>query len=213
MANADTPMGFRPIRHRNGAAYNGAVNPYYIKNTSNQALFIGDLVVINGTSNTTAIEVPGGGKYAIGTLPEIVIAEVADGKRATGAIVSFSPDPLALENVHRLDATERVAWVSDDPDLIYECQGDSATAAQATDVGAGAPFVQTHNGSAVTALSGMELDVSELGTNPQDMLVVVRMVNREDNETTAVNAKYEVMISNHTFRPEGAETNDGLLPV
>ncbi len=213
MANADTPMGFRPVRHRNGAPYNGAANPYYIKNTSNQALFIGDLVVINGTSNTAAVTVPGAGSFAIGTLPEIVIAQIADGKRATGAIVAFSADPTALENQYRLDATERVAWVADDPDVVFECQGDSATAAAATDVGAGAPFVSTHSGSTTTGLSGMELDVSELGTNPQDMLIVMRLVNRVDNDGTLVHAKYEVMISNHTFNPEGAETNDGLLPV
>ena len=45
MANTDSPFGLRPIRHRNGAAYNGAANPYYINSTYATALFIGDPVV------------------------------------------------------------------------------------------------------------------------------------------------------------------------
>ncbi len=214
MANADTPMGLRPIRHRNGAPYTGAANPYHISNATNNTLFIGDMVLITGTSNTTAISVPGAGTFAVGTLPTILrVASPADGQRCSGVIVAFAADPTALENQYRLDSTERVAYVCDDPDVVFEIQGDSATVAAPTDVGAAAPYVQTHQGSTTTGLSGMELDVSELGTNPQDLLLVMRLVNRKDNETEAIHAKYEVVISNHTLNPEGAETNDGLLPI
>ncbi len=214
MANADTPFGLRPIKHRNGAPYNGAVNPYYVSNATNNTLFIGDMVLITGTANTAAVTVPGAGSFAIGTLPEILrVASPADGQRCSGVIVSFAADPTALENQYRLDSTERVAWVCDDPDVVFEIQGDSATAPAATSVGAAAPYVQTHQGSTTTGLSGMELDVSELGTNPQDLLLVMRLVNRPDNATTLIHAKLEVIISNHTLNPEGAESNDGLLPI
>ncbi len=213
MANADTPFGLRPIKHRNGAPYTGAANPYYVSDATNNTLFIGDPVLITGTSNTAAVTVPGAGSFAIGTLPTILKCAVSDGNRCSGVIVGFAADPTGLENQYRLDSTERVAYVCDDPDVVFEMQGDSATAPAATSVGAGAPFVQTHSGSTKSGLSGIELDISELGTNPQDMFIVMRMVNREDNDTTAVHAKLEVIISNHTLNPEGAESNDGLLPI
>lgn len=45
MANIDAPFGLRPIRHKSGAPYNGAVNPYYVASTYATALFIGDPVI------------------------------------------------------------------------------------------------------------------------------------------------------------------------
>lgn len=211
MANVDAPRGFVPIKHRNGAPYNGAVNPYYVSNANNADLFVGDLVLITGTSNTASVSVVGG-DFAIGTLPTVLVCTASDGNRCSGAIVSFSASPTALETTYRVNQTERVAWVADDPDLVFEVQGDTATAPAATDVGAGFPLING-TGSTTTGLSGMELDISEGGQNAQDMLILVRMVNRVDNDTTAIHAKCEVIISNHTSNPEGAETNDGILPV
>jgi len=52
MANTDAPFGLRPIRHRNGAPYNGAFNHYYVASSYATALFVGDPVVKTGTSNT-----------------------------------------------------------------------------------------------------------------------------------------------------------------
>lgn len=213
MANADTPFGFRPIKHRNGAPYNSAANPYHVTNASNNALFIGDPVVIVGTSNTAAISVPGGGTFAIGTLPDILRASAGAGNRITGIIVGFYASPTALEDQYRVDATERVALVCDDPDVVFECQADSATDLAATSVGAAFNFVLTHGGSVTSGLSGAELDGSDEGTDPQDQLILTRFVNRDDNDATLTHAKCEVVISTHTFLPEGPVANDGLQGV
>ncbi len=212
MANADTPFGLRPIRHRNGAAYNGAANPYHVTNASNNTLFIGDPVVIQGTSNTAAIEVPGAGSFAIGTLPDILRATAGPGNRITGVIVGFAADPVSLENQYRLDSTERVAWVCDDPDVVFEIQADSATVLAATSVSA-AFNILISAGSTVTGLSGVELDGSEESTDPQDQLILMRFVNRDDNDATLVHAKCEVVISTHSLSPEGPVANDGLQGV
>ncbi len=213
MANADTPFGFRPIKHRNGAPYNGAANPYYLGTGNGTAMFIGDLVRVTGTSNTAVVSVPGAGDFAIGTLPEIIVATAGPGNRITGAIVSFSADPTALESVHRLASTERVVWVADDPDVIFEVQADSATDLAATSVGAAFNIVLTHTGSTTTGLSGMELDGSEESVDPQDQLILTRFINRVDNATTLTHAKCEVVISTHTFLPEGPVANDGLQGI
>ena len=50
MANADYPKGLMPIRHRNGAPFNGALNHYATATGDSTALFIGDPVKIAGGS-------------------------------------------------------------------------------------------------------------------------------------------------------------------
>jgi hypothetical protein len=205
MANPDTPFGLRPIRHKSGAPYNGAANPYYI-NSSNStgAIFIGDpMVRVAGGSNAAAISVPGAGDFAIGTLPEVEFTVIGTVSGATGMItgvvVAFAADPTALENVHRLDDTERVVWLCDDPDIVFEIQADGAITA--AEIGLNATTIQAHAGSTVTGLSGVELDTTT-GASPaadlSDQLRIVRAVNRVDNDTTLIHAKVEVVITQHT---------------
>ena len=92
MANVDTPFGLRPVRHKSGAPYNGAANPYYKPVGYATAMFIGDAVVTTGTSNTAAASAPGLGNFQIGTLPEVNRATVGDTNRITGVVVGFGAD-------------------------------------------------------------------------------------------------------------------------
>lgn len=199
MANPDTPFGLKPIRHRNGAPYNGAVNPYYINATYATALFIGEAVVkVAGGSNAAAIQVPGGGQFAIGTLPEIEKAAAGDTNRITGVIVAFAAQPDDLDTKHSKASTEGVAFVCDDPDVIFEIQADGAI--PAASVGLNAVLIDTHAGSAVTGISGTELDTTSdvPAADASNQLLIVRAVNREDNDTTLTHAKVEVLINQHT---------------
>ena len=157
MANADTPRGLRPLRHKSGAPYNGAANPYYLPSSYGTAVFIGDAVVKTGTSNTAAVSTPIG-DFEIGTLPEINAATVGDNNQITGVVVGFAPLPTDLETRHNKASTERVALVCDDPDVVFEIQADGAVAAAA--IGLNAVLIATHAGSADTGLSGMELDTT-----------------------------------------------------
>jgi len=196
MANIDAPFGLRPLRHRNGAPYNGAVNPYYIASDV-AALFIGDPVVKTGESNTAAITVPGGGHFPIGTLPEVTKATAGDGNAITGVIVGFAalPDNLSLK--HNTANTERVAFVCDDPDVVFEIQADGTIAA--AQVGLNAVLIYTNAGSAITGYSGAELDttIDVPAADASNQLTIQRVVNREDNAAGA-NARVEVKINNHT---------------
>mgnify|MGYP006137790821 CR=1 FL=1 len=45
MANVDRPSGLKPVRHKSGAPYNGAANPYFIPSGYATALYVGDPVV------------------------------------------------------------------------------------------------------------------------------------------------------------------------
>ncbi|MCP5072934.1 MAG: hypothetical protein GY947_06515 [Rhodobacteraceae bacterium] len=197
MANKDMPTGLRPVRHRNGAPYNGAVNPYYLPSSYATAMFVGDPVVKTGTSNTAAVELPTG-KWAIGTMPEINKTAAGDGNRITGVIVGFSAAPDSLGNNYNPASTERVALVCDDPDVIFEVQADGAV--PAASVGLNAVLIYTHSGSTTTGLSGAELDTTSdaPAADASNQLLILRAANREDNDTTLTHAKVEVLINQHT---------------
>lgn len=193
MANLDAPFGMRPIRHRNGAPYNGAVNPYYINSGYGTALFIGDPVdIVAGGSNTSEITVPGLGRFPIGTLPEIQASAAAG--IITGVIVSFAAQPTDLETVHSKTLTEGVALVCDDPDVIFEIQSDGIMAAD--EMGLNASIIVAA-GSATTGLSGVELDSTTENTTAGLELKILRAVNREDNDITLANGRMEVLINLH----------------
>jgi hypothetical protein len=212
MANVDAAFGLRPIRYMSGAPYNGAVNPYWIKNTSNNAVFIGDPVTITGTANTAQIEVPGAGSFIAGSLPEVLVTASGDGNPISGVVVSFAADPTALENVHRIDATERIAYVCDDPDVVFEIQGDTVATVDVTDVGNNADIIGAAGaGSTTTGLSSKELDSGTQSADASNQLILLRAVNRVGNDITAVHAQWEVQISSHTKRNAGGGADDGVL--
>ncbi len=198
MANNDSPFGLKPVRHRNGASYNGAVTPYYIPASYGTALFIGDPVIKTGTSNTAEVNVPGGGKFNIGTMPEVNKATAGDGNRITGAIVGFAALPADLSKNYNAASTERVAFVADDPDLVFEIQADGAI--PAASIGLNAVLIYTHSGNTSTGLSGVELDTTSdaPAADASNQLLIMRAVNRDDNDTTLTHAKVEVMINQHT---------------
>lgn len=198
MANTDAPFGLRPIKHKGGAPYTGAANPYYIPSTYATALFIGDPVIKTGTANTAEVTEPGAGKFIPGSLPEINKATAGDGNAITGVIVGFSPDPDNLSRSYNPASTERIAYVCDDPDVIFEIQADGAIAA--TQVGLNAVLIYTNAGSTTTGLSGVELDTSSdaPAADASNQLTILRVVNRTDNEAGSANTKVEVKINQHT---------------
>ena len=84
MANTDSPFGLKPIRHRNGAPYNGAANPYYIPASYGTALVIGDPVIKSGTSNTAEVEAPGAANSFPALFRPSPRQRAGDGKRNHG---------------------------------------------------------------------------------------------------------------------------------
>jgi len=196
MANTDTPMGLRPIRHRNGAPYNGAVNYYSVPASYGTALFVGDPVVKTGTANTTELSAPGAGTFPIGTLPEINKAAAGTTNRITGVVVAVCADPGNLGIIYNPASTAAVIAVCDDPDVIFEIQSDGVSTAAM--MGLNAVLVYTNAGSTVTGRSGAELSI---GTAPATtvgfQLNILRLVNRVDNEIGEF-SKLEVRINTHT---------------
>ncbi len=212
MANVDAPFGLKPVRYISGSPYNGAVNPYWVENAANNALFIGDPVTVTGTANTAQIDVPGAGTFPAGTLPAVLVTVSGDGNPVTGVVVSFSADPTALENVHRLDSTERVAWVCDDPDVVFHMQGDTVATIDVTDISNNADIIGAAGaGSTTTGISSKELDGATITADPSNQLIILRLANIVGNDIAAVHAIWEVMISSHTMRNSGGADDEGVI--
>jgi hypothetical protein len=192
--NNDTPFGLRPVRYRDGSPYNGAVNPYYVNSSYATALYVGDPVVkVAGGSNAAVV-----GEFPIGTLPEIEKATAGDGNAITGVIVGFAPDPDNLGRIYNPASTERVAYVCDDPNVMFEIQADGAIAA--AQVGLNAVLIYTHSGSTITGRSGAELDTTSdvPDADASNQLTILRVVNRPDNYAATAYTKVLVSINQHT---------------
>jgi hypothetical protein len=189
MANANTKFGLRPVRYLSGAPYNGAVNAYSVPTGDSTAIYIGDPVKLAGTAQT------------IGDQIYQDIAQAAVGDKCLGAVVGMSPvlgsgASGRDSTIYRAASTQRVIYVADDPNLVFEIQEvGTGTAFTANDIGLNASYV-VGSGSTTTGLSGVELDnTTEATTNTLD-LQIVGFVNRPGNEIGA-NAKWLVRINNH----------------
>lgn len=184
MANANSPFGLKPVRHRNGAPYNGAANLYYVPSSDSTAIFIGDAVKSAGDADA-ATGVP-------------TVAQVAAGDTIRGVVVGVIPD-TAQSTIYRAASTGRYLLVADDPDLEFEIQEDAVGGALAlASVGLNADLV-VGSGSTATGRSGMQLDTSDVKTATAQ-LRILGFVQRVDNEFASANAKVRVMINEHELK-------------
>lgn len=192
MANNDAPFGLRPVRHKSGAPYNGAAQHYYIPAGDATAVFIGDPVIIVGDSNDNEIN-----GFPPGTLSEVTRATVGDGNAITGVVVGVMADTRD-SLTYRAASTERVLVVADDPDLVFEIQADGTLTADS--VGLNAVLIATNAGSAVTGISGMELDTTSdvPAADASNQMTIQSLVRSVDNDLASANSKALVTITNHT---------------
>lgn len=190
----DAPFGLRPVRYINGAPYSGAGNWYWVDASDSTALFIGDPVVGDGTSNTAALSAMGAGTFAAGELQGVTRAAVTADTPILGvvtAVGAVTQDSLR----YRAASTERIVFVADSRDLVFEVQGDGALASTAVGLNCNLEF--THDGSTVTALSGAEIDVSEAATTANLQVKILGLSKRLDNQIETAGNIFDVIINRH----------------
>ena len=190
MANVDTPAGFRPVMHRNGAPYIGAFRLYSVAAGYGTALMIGDAVILAGTSQTI------GGR---------VLSDVercATGGVTVGVVVGVVPDTQDSLR-YRAASTLRTVMVADDPDLLFEIQeGSTGTALTANDAGLNVDYVVA-SGNTITGLSGTQINnATEATTNTLD-LHLIGPVARDDN-AVGYSRKWLVTFNRHQYRNQVA---------
>lgn len=182
MANTDTPFGLRPVRMAGGAPYNGAVNMYYVASTDATALFIGDPVVKDGSSDTDGVA---------------SVIRASAGGPFTGVVQGFVPDGTIDQTGYRAASTAAYVLVADDPNLEFEIQEDSVGGAlAAADIGLNASVIVAA-GSTYTLRSGVELDTSTKATTAGLELKILGISPRPGN-AVGTNAKVRVRINDHT---------------
>lgn len=191
MPNVSNPMGLVPVRTLHGAPWNQSLVRCFIPATDNNAMFIGDPVDLAGSADAGAV------------CPTVVRATAGAGNPVFGAIVAFEPDPNNLTLTYRPASTARYCWVVCDPLTVYEIQADGGAVLGPTEVGLNAVFI-AGSGNTRTGLSGWQMDsgtTTAPAVNATYQLLILRAVNRPDNDITSVNAKWEVLISLHRLNP------------
>ena len=200
MANLAAAFGGRPVRYVSNAPYNGAANLYY--STGASALYVGDPVVVNGSSNQAAYY----GSPA-GSLPSVVLATAGiagTGTPLTGFVVGFFGEDSASKS-YGVNGAARGVLVADDPSLVFEIMDDGVTALDYTAVqGTGILNLSTYSGSTATGYSGATLSTTSFPLNTAtssyfglDQLKVLRLATRSNNAVGA-NAVWDCMIVRHT---------------
>jgi hypothetical protein len=139
MANANTPRGLSPVGTITGAAYNEQGRLYAIANDGSNTYAIGDVVKVAGGSDTQGI--PYVNKAATTDTPVGVIV----GFRVSDPGVSLVGNTLALNTLYLpLNSGLRYAFVVDDPNVIFQVEGD-ATGVAAADIFKNAGLTITAN--------------------------------------------------------------------
>ncbi|MEM6682596.1 MAG: hypothetical protein AAF607_10165 [Pseudomonadota bacterium] len=178
MANSDTPTGLTPVRYMSGAPYTGATERFYVPASDSTAIFVGDPVRSAGSADARGVA---------------SVQRAGIGSTILGVVTSVVPVTRDSET-YRPANSERYVNVCTAKDVVYEVQSDATGALVANDVGLNADIVNG-TGSAITGLSGVELDSSSADTATAQ-LRIIGFVQREDNEIGA-NAKVEVIINEH----------------
>jgi len=193
MANVDRPNGLRPVGTLGAANWNGKVGMYAVDATDATAIYVGDLVKLDGTAGDAGERVYG---IDVEGMPQITVSTAGD--KSVGAVVGFLANQDSLTTKYRAALTARIALVSDDPNTVYEIQEvNSGTALTSAAVGLNANITNS-GGNTVTGVSGMELDNTTEATTAGLNLQILRLVQRPDNAIGAA-AKWLVKINDSEF--------------
>ena len=139
MANANTPRGLSPVGTITGAPFNEQGRLYAIASDASNTYAIGDVVKVAGSSDTNGV--PYATKAATTDTPVGVIV----GIRVSDPSVSLVGTTLALNTIYLpLSSGLRYVYVADDPNVIFEVEGD-ATGVAAADVFKNAGLTITAN--------------------------------------------------------------------
>ncbi|WP_376956379.1 hypothetical protein ABNQ39_00150 (plasmid) [Azospirillum sp. A26] len=185
MANVSAPLGFKPERRLDGAAWTGAVASYRIASGYSTSIYNGDVVKL---INTGYLNRAGAGDQMRG---------IFIGCEYTNAAGQRIKSPYWPASVTTLASQDVTAFVIDDPNMVFEAQMNAAATIPA-DLGANFNIVATA-GSAATGLSAEQLDYSTLTTSAAQFRLI-EVVSRPDNDPTSAYAKVLVAPALHDFR-------------
>jgi hypothetical protein len=115
---------------------------------------------------------------------------------------------VATDLPKRAASTTGYLFSTADPFIIYEIQASGTTVVAITSIGLNAVFIDS-GGSAITYLSGYELDTGDVTAPATDctfQMLILGAVEREDNDIAYANAKFLVLLTPHHFAHAGLES-------
>jgi hypothetical protein len=182
MANANTPMGFIPVRNAGNAPMSGGLETFYVPSTDGTALYIGDPVIKAGSADANGVA---------------TVTRATAGAAITGVVCGFAPDGTVNQTGYRAASTAAYVLVCTDPHQLYEIQEDAVGGAlAAVDVGLNADFIAAA-GNTYNRLSGFMLDTSTKATTVTLPLKIMGF-SQKPNNAIGANAKVLVKINVNT---------------
>lgn len=197
MANTSKIRGFLPVKHVTGAPYNGQANMYAVAAADATALFVGDPVKLDGSSNVDGLATvtkATQGASVLGVVVGIVPAKMdpVAGKMSAGSVALDTPQ-------YRAASTAAYVMVADAPDIVFEVEAVTGSNASysflAADVGLNADL-STVAGSTTTGTSAAALDMATKATTATLQFKILGTVQRVDNESTGASTKVLVKFNN-----------------
>jgi hypothetical protein len=188
----NAPNGLVPKKKIDGSAWTGKLGNYPIASGYGTALFKGDPVTILA-DGTLGIATPGSALVGVFWGVQFV--------PATGGLPVNSPNWVA--STATLGAQRALAFVIDDPDVLFTVQETNAAGAAGTpltlaDVGLNANM-RIGTGNAVTGVSGASLNnESEAVTATLDVNIIE--LDPEPGNVVGNFANWIVRLNNHRFR-------------
>jgi len=180
MANADNPNGFTPVRHLTGGTIR--TTEYPIVKEEATAIFSGDAVIMHTT-----------GKVVVSGATPVNLLGVFAGcsyTNAAGELVFSKYWPAAQATLNDEDA---VAYVYDDPYIVYRVQHDGTGALKDNN---GTFDLTVTAGSTNTGRSSQELSTTSLAADAP--VKQMRLVKAAGNAWGA-NAEVEVVFEDHVW--------------
>jgi hypothetical protein len=188
MANVNTPFGFKPLRDAASDGHNGGLEMFYVPASDGTAIYIGDPVTKNGSSDAAGVA--------------SVIRSTA-AQAITGIVQGFVPDGTTNMVGYRAASTAAYVLVNTNHDDLYEIQEDGVGGQlAAADIGLNADIIAAA-GNAYTKRSGFMLDTSTKAATAALPVKIMGLVPRVGSEFGAY-AKVIVKINNSTEAPASA---------
>ena len=189
MANVSRINGLRPVKHLNGAAWNGATEAFSFLTSDATAAYVGDLAKVGGSADANGLAQ--------------AIRSTANADAHIGVIVGFVPDYSNLNSPsgYRAASTARTAFVIVDPSVVYEIQADAATTVADVGLNVGVTFTA---GSATTGLSGLVANMASKATTATLPLKIIGVRQSPDQDMSdSSNWKLLVTVNTNVFGSAG----------
>ena len=185
MANSSsTGFGLKPIK-KVGQNYDAGGLGEYPVAASSTAIYNQDMVAMANTG--TAAVAAAGTTHNLGSLNGVFFTDATTEK------------PTFANNLKASNAaTDIVAFITDDPNQIYEIRSNNSGASAQTDVGNTAE-ISYSAGASPNYVSRTTLDDSTLATATQQLKIVGVSRDPDNSDLSSANVVWRVVINEHFF--------------